>query len=932
MSENKRILNEFFFKKKSYAEKMKKSLPQYEPVDVKTTGQPGFGSILDLRDNMPKTGQEFIAVTDMEEAKKRLTSSFGAAVGINTVKNIASRAIKSFPIVLSENVEPETAVMLKRLLEEQYAEYLNLLISNKVIDISAFKSTEEGNIAIQALDVALKSPEFGKQRLAKKAMTGELTDDDVFGNLSAYELIRNESKEYKTGNKLTDALLERALIVKSEDADRVVQFISEHAEEIEQLREEKFEYSPLIPHKTSDEGIDKLTKAIFGEEKMSSELDPAQSAEAKRLETKVISNPTMSNSETLIKAGEALKVSAASKPTELDPSKQQTQQDLSKVLASTEKSNPKKFRELAINTPRIVVDSSRIDSALDKTIGQILSDNENEAIRDRFEKATFLLQSNRISGSEYIEYLVQRLGIPVQTETRRELVKQFKVQNTLYPNATFYDARVSPGGKLTDEDARRISQNKVMVHRSIGNILSVKSDSALKATLALGGIAAGAALAGAGAMGATALLLTPLALGIIGGSIVGVSGAWLVKTLAKHFGKKSQLSGDPELADRIMGWERVEALIISMEESREEIIKRHKNRLRRLSGVDDEQTFNKEDLKKLIDTFKEGLKKSIEEVKPREVSSEQLAEAFAPVFDPTKKTLNEMTDFANEVIKDLESNSEYRAAVLSEAIISTTTPIDVKPVYKYDPKAKPEVMVVPKFSTRSAFAYGSVEYEKKELKDRRYNAPLLIKVTFKERFADGTFSDNELVAVLGILGVVTRVPSEEMEYILKANTEGNTLEGIFKPQGDTSNLFGNLIGTERIKKDVENLPKSGPLWQHLERIKQTTIANKLAGKESDNIANAHIVFSQKEIDNVKADTNTDYMRKTELVAELMSRYSAFSIMIANDVSQRLYIFDDPDALNWNVIPYSTMMGKDTGEQLDAVLKKMSTSLREGQDE
>ena len=53
-------------------------------------------------------------------------------------------------------------------------------------------------------------------------------------------------------------------------------------------------------------------------------------------------------------------------------------------------------------------------------------------------------------------------------------------------------------------------------------------------------------------------------------------------------------------------------------------------------------------------------------------------------------------------------------------------------------------------------------------------------IRFKERYADGTFADNELVAVIGILGVITRVPSEEMTYILKENAEGHVVKGILK--------------------------------------------------------------------------------------------------------------------------------------------------------
>jgi hypothetical protein len=62
---------------------------------------------------------------------------------------MSNKAIKSFPIIVSDTLEPETVVMLKRYLEEQYADYINLMISNKVIDIADFKTGQDaGNIAI----------------------------------------------------------------------------------------------------------------------------------------------------------------------------------------------------------------------------------------------------------------------------------------------------------------------------------------------------------------------------------------------------------------------------------------------------------------------------------------------------------------------------------------------------------------------------------------------------------------------------------------------------------------------------------------------------------------------------------------------------------------------------------------------------------------
>ena len=47
----------------------------------------------------------------------------------------------------------------------------------------------------------------------------------------------------------------------------------------------------------------------------------------------------------------------------------------------------------------------------------------------------------------------------------------------------------------------------------------------------------------------------------------------------------------------------------------------------------------------------------------------------------------------------------------------------------------------------------------------------------------------------------------------------------------------------------------------------------------------------------------------------MKRYSAFTVMVANDAGQRMNILDDQDALSWNVVPYSALAGKDGSDQL-----------------
>jgi hypothetical protein len=118
------------------------------------------------------------------------------------------------------------------------------------------------------------------------------------------------------------------------------------------------------------------------------------------------------------------------------------------------------------------------------------------------------------------------------------------------------------------------------------------------------------------------------------------------------------------------------------------------------------------------------------------------------------------------------------------------------------------------------------------------------------------------------------------------------------------------------------LPQSGDIWHNLEKVALLASANKITGKRNSNVANAHIVFSQKEVDAVRSELGIDYLKETKKAAALMKRYSAFTLMIANDPGQRVYIMDDQDDISWNIVPYSALAGKDNGEQLNSVLNKM----------
>ena len=119
MKNNDEILNELFFKKKkqSYTDAFKNQQAQYSPVT----------NISDTK-NLFTDFDGKLNVSDMDEVKKRLVGALGMALGSNTVKSMAGKAIKNFPIIVSDDISSETLVMIKNMMEEQYASYIDLLI------------------------------------------------------------------------------------------------------------------------------------------------------------------------------------------------------------------------------------------------------------------------------------------------------------------------------------------------------------------------------------------------------------------------------------------------------------------------------------------------------------------------------------------------------------------------------------------------------------------------------------------------------------------------------------------------------------------------------------------------------------------------------------------------------------------------------------
>jgi hypothetical protein len=529
-----------------------------------------------------------------------------------------------------------------------------------------------------------------------------------------------------------------------------------------------------------------------------------------------------------------------------------------------------------------------------------------------------------------------------------------------FPDNKVIDPEIS-STVINAADADRIKNSERIIGNTMPKIFGIVLQEILEAagTVASTGAGAAAGFAG-GTLGASVAGLTgaaaalgPIGLGLLGG-VAGffifrksLGGEGLFKRtgdlLAKIFPKAAAAIREKARLKRhrkegIMGWERVEALIESIEVQQQSLRKALELREKEIAQPTEEkdpspagefksygEKVNPEDemlseseLKALLNKHRSVLEKMMRQ-NNLNASTEVREKVYFFLDEDTAETLQGIGEIIEE---DILNGEEYYNDLITEAIVQTRIPVELSTTYEYDKKAKPTIRVAPKFSAASTYAYGEVEYDKRELKDRKYNTPLMLTIRFKERYADGTFADNELVAVIGILGVITRIPSEEMAYILKSNSEGQTLKGILKSSSKDKDMIADLLGMTKLKKDVQNLPQSAEIWQDLEKVSRLAVANKLAGKRSDNIANAHLVFSQKEVDDVKADTGIDYLRDKKLSASLMKRYSAMSIMIANDASERLYIYDSPENISWDVVPYSALRNKDTGDQLTSALMKI----------
>jgi hypothetical protein len=1039
------IFSSLFKSKETYQDKMNKKLGSYAPVPSDSYSGSGKGFDPDL------------ASRDEGEARKRLISALGMAMGAGSVKSMANRALKTFPIIVSDDTSADTAVMIKRALEEQYAEYINLIVSNQVVDISDLKPTSVGgNMAMQALD-RLTGPEFGTKRIAAKAATGDLSTDDVMSNSAAYALLRKESAMPTTGDEYADSLLEGAIITSNADEESVAEKLilsealskddkdslvaeakrldgnafdvikyyrknSKVVKMIGSMSDSERKSAVRALDAETDGAIDKADD-IFKSAREMTYGDAYSDHDISSAVSKLISDAgMMQNTLTSIKAIVSTTMSEASYPAvipsersggSVPPSGGASFKASAAAASDPEAALTALFNGLEgladgvsddINTLRTVIARAEVsseeaddesgardtDSAIpdsmkgekedsdvlgslenmtnlkfdpnklkvsmnddNTTIGKVIANNP--FLRDRYEKASYLLVSNRISGNEFISYCVVRLGIPMSRSTRAQLVMQFKSSDIItgsYGTKTVThksgDVDMTEFGLVDKDTANNIARNKLIYTRAMTETfrLTTKQAWQIAGVGAAGATASGLAGWGIGAAAGASAAALPWAIAlpaVIGGAASAAAMYAIIRN------KWDSMPHSSTVHDDIEGWERVETLINQMDKNRKQLwdldqeyayntgYHMDKNGVIDYKGGKDSNAAYQKDkyaseakaLKDAQDDFFKSVK-GLYNVTPaytRPVRNEEYSmhEATLPHAKAYNKSLCE------DISKSLKGCREYivESALLNERVLNTNIRHNTY-TYNVNPTDQ-DVSLVPEFGSKGLLAYGSVEYDKKDLRDRRYNDPLVMTVKFNSRFNDGRTSDSSLTAVIGILGVITRVPSAEMEYVLKMNSDKNkAVKGVFS--SDDAKL-GNPIadaisGAFKDADDsAKNLPNSGDLWNNLEKLSNIAVANKLAGKQLDNVINAHIVFSHKEVEACKQETGDDYAKDVKLAIKLMRRYSALSVMIADDDlygDGTLMICDDPDAISWDVVPYSAFENRSiddrTTKQLSAIAK------------
>lgn len=891
-------------------QKLKETLPTYDPK----VGANGQG----------------IFVKDSKEVSKRLQGALGMIVGQNTVNSMANRAIKTFHIIASDDIDPVNLVMFKSYLEEQYANVIQLLVSNSIIDLTKFDmDNKDANIALQAVEKLSGVDFYTKQRLARSAMNGNLTADEIGKNNALFQLLRmQEGKEYISGNPILDALMEGAVVLPPDQVNNFIENYTLLNEGTEHLDHMKDELKSLITqiNDESDATKKKELQKQYNDKLTEFNLMRKQHEESRD------------------KSWDNKRVNG----------------EISKFYSTGGKADTDSmlYRVLAGGDARLgnTVVNDELSKAGIKTIGDLLARPENKYIRDCYEKALYLLATSRISGDEFISYSIDRVGIPLDWGIRATIIKKYPVDQVRLKGG---DGKSLKGDIRHDGskfERTKLGSDEQLIYDRLSNRQSISpealniykriTNTKIKEAVALllgmtGGSAIGAAGGAIAAAAGVGVMTTPW----IAVPILAAAGAG---ALIAHFINKRKITKTQNYSARIEGWERVEQLInelndnyleVSQKQRSFEFVKQSFINNGKLDVTNDEINNAIRDEQSVYKNFHNKLSTVYEGVdiaaKLNPDAFEALFETTSPKVEPKSYVISEKARLLNatelqealsypDSLEDLEMINEARTIVLSNKPNQTIRKIKIgKDGTVRGADGSITNIVNDVYGMRDLKAYGSVEYDRKLIKDRRYNEPLFMTIRFKERYSDGSFGDNELCATIGIQGILNIVPSEEMEYVLKANAGVADEDVVLSDESDSKNQIEAIFKSFRNSSFSKKMPTSGKLFADLSNLTSLAIANKLTGKDSSALANANIIFSQKEADRIKDNLGYNYLKDMKLVSKLMKKYSVSTVMFCNDVSERAYICDNFEKVSFDVVPYSALRSKSSADQTLSTLNTLS---------
>lgn len=1024
MSEINKDLNEAFFANNKKTQKQK-NLDKYGIKDYKPTKDGA----------MPLYGLGAFDNTDSKEIQKRLVKAFGASMTNNTMKAQSNRAIKSFPLIVSDRISPEIVYTFKNIFEENYAQYISLLVSNQVVDLAEYETTtDNGNVALQVLD-DLSSTDLKKNRLLQKAaQTGSIGVNDVLGPAG---VLLGFTEDMRTGSEVLDSLLEDAMICSKDDSYLVEEALvnlfegDDHRHGSERIYNMKsgstgghklnFDSVPdyLFDENPAGDDIAKFMNYTVANE-LNGQTDAVRSMKEDFLiAAKLMAARKIAGCEFLAYAyhlGIPVPVKTASEITTRFPIGQvryayNTNFTISDVSdASTNPlsayRNSLSDRDYLLNDLQIRAMSTN-KRIVTKSVGDIIGVNlkdilytyyKNRRVRDAIISGTSAAAgiagtstagaaTALLTGSAAIALGITAgagvvgtgvaLAFFIYSMVKKARHRADKLENDLIANINSTNPVVHAGDTLTYSMQKKWFKK---IQKGYAQYLkSLKKQNPEEYTRIV-----------KDQTNSTKFMkvdfVDPESLGLRVKS--NLKPGFDIKLSTQNPGipdtdtvdvQIDVTDGGPQYELEDMDeWERVQTLIeMYKAQRRSKNVKDLYDNFNKhpvngkyfemvnqdIAGILEASTADAlNDMNDYVSTLQKSLS-SVDKDYDRSFNSEfnrtRLHEEYQNETATTIKSLTE--SYKNDYEKDLfemvwipetdtvsmlESGYEIPGELIIEAqnsgdpflsMLCEYITVDEKraqqkeiqkilsstPMKKYEYDAvKGKTVIAPAFAGGHELVYGTVEYDTKAQEKRKFGTPLMLKISFRKRYDDGKFADNDLVAYVGVLAEIITVPSEEMEYVLEKSAEGSTLKNFFTGKMGADEAIASIFDNTKIKNDVKNLPVSVDVWKNLEAVSRRVIANKLAGKSSGNLSNAHFLFSDVEISNLRNRTNIDYVRDKKLAQSFMERYSAFTFAIVNESTERVYMLDDPDAISYQLVPLSVIRGANTTDSMISAISAL----------